>query len=78
MTEKQTGTMPCDNCIEHQPQEFVVAKYALSLSKSDSAANITFVCGDCLKPQLDFMLSVGLGSVDVQSLTVKQLEIVKT
>lgn len=57
----------CENCAE-SAERVVTATYALSLSESNSAANIGFVCDDCLKPQLDFMLSLGLGSVDVQAL----------
>ncbi len=58
----------CENCENADTGEFVPAKYALSLSESNSAANINFTCDDCMKSQLDLMLSLGVGSVDIQSM----------
>ena len=58
----------CDTHTEETGNQTIPAEYALSLSESNSAGNMVWVCGEHLKPQLDFMLDFNLGSVDVQSM----------
>lgn len=74
----------CDSCAEtsladetDEINQSVPADYFLALSESNSGANGMFVCRDCLNPNLDFMLDLQLGSVDIQSMKYEP-EITKT
>ncbi len=68
--------MLCELCTEARPfhAESMTARYALSLSQSNSGANISFVCDEHFKPQLDFMLDMKVGAVDVQAMWIPQEE----
>ncbi len=66
------SAITCEVCWdEDNPKD---ARYALSLSQSNSGANINFVCDEHFKPQLDFMLDMKVGSVDVQAMWIPQEE----
>ncbi len=68
--------MRCEVCVEGRAfnEESKDARYALSLSLSNSGANINFVCAEHFTPQMDFMLDMKVGSVDVQAMWIPQEE----
>ncbi len=64
----------CEICQDDDPPKQVDARYALSLSQSNSGANINFMCDDHFKLEVDFMLHMKIGSVDVQAMWIPMEE----